>query len=236
MKSCTRCDAEKPTTEFSNDSRSKGGLRSYCKPCGVRYSMEWQAKNLERHNAYRRAKPAPSNQGDARYAYHLEKTYGLTLEQYYAMLEAQAHVCATCGGTDEGRRLAVDHCHVTSRVRQLLCGGCNRGLGFFHDDPTLLERAIEYLGRSVAAVADRSAPSHQDSPPQPKPTPPTTPSARTPPSSPPARATPTTWRRSPARTASETTGPMNRVRTALSISSRPRSEPGQPGSCRRPVP
>lgn len=96
--------------------------------------------------------PPPSNQGDVRYAYHLEKTYDLTLDEYYEMLEAQDHVCAICGGTDEGRRLAVDHCHVTGKVRQLPCSKCNRGLRFFQDDPALLERAIAYLARSTGTV------------------------------------------------------------------------------------
>jgi hypothetical protein len=107
--------------------------------------MDWEAKNRERRNAYRRANPAPSNQGDTRYSYHLETTYGLSLEEYEAMLEAQDHVCAICGGPDS-RRLAVDHCHETERIRGLLCHKCNTALGLLQDDTTRMERAIAYLG------------------------------------------------------------------------------------------
>ena len=50
--------------------------------------------------------------------------------------------CVICG--DEGK-LVVDHDHVTGQVRGMLCNHCNRGLGHFRDDPTLLEFAAQYL-------------------------------------------------------------------------------------------
>ena len=62
----------------------------------------------------------------------------ITPEQY----EAMPQVCVICGGTE---RLRVDHSHRTGRVRGLLCDPCNKGLGFFRDDPTLLLRASDYL-------------------------------------------------------------------------------------------
>jgi hypothetical protein len=77
------------------------------------------------------------------------RQYGITLEQYDAMLAAQDYRCALCGldawANDAGRRLAVDHCHKTGKVRALLCDTCNRGLGHFRDNPTLLQAAINYI-------------------------------------------------------------------------------------------
>jgi hypothetical protein len=50
--------------------------------------------------------------------------------------------CVICG--NEGK-LVVDHDHKTGQIRGMLCNHCNRGLGHFRDDPTLLEFASQYL-------------------------------------------------------------------------------------------
>ncbi len=73
------------------------------------------------------------------------KTYGLTTEQWYAMLSAQGGTCAICGQPPKRKQLCVDHCHETGRIRSLLCHSCNGGLGYFKDKPELLARAIAYL-------------------------------------------------------------------------------------------
>mgnify|MGYP006921286330 CR=1 FL=1 len=79
----------------------------------------------------------------------LRQRYGMTLEDYDAMLEAQGGVCAICAkpprGKSKGRRLYVDHCHDTKIVRGLLCAGCNTALGQFYHDPAIFARAIAYL-------------------------------------------------------------------------------------------
>ena len=40
---------------------------------------------------------------------------------------------------------AVDHNHTTGKIRDLLCGNCNGGLGKFMDNPELLIKAADYL-------------------------------------------------------------------------------------------
>lgn len=71
--------------------------------------------------------------------------YGLTLDDYNVLLDAQDGQCAICPAKPSNRVLAVDHCHETGRVRALLCGACNLGLGNFRDNPERLRRAAEYL-------------------------------------------------------------------------------------------
>lgn len=74
--------------------------------------------------------------------------YGITYLDYLDMLAAQDSRCVLCGsGGRHGhsRPLDVDHCHDTGKLRSLLCGGCNRGLGFFGDTVEGLQRAIDYL-------------------------------------------------------------------------------------------
>ena len=83
----------------------------------------------------------------------LRRRFGITIEQYDAMLEEQKGVCAICGQkntvidnrTGKIRMLAVDHCHRSGHVRKLLCQQCNQGLGNFRDDPVLLRKAADYL-------------------------------------------------------------------------------------------
>jgi hypothetical protein len=85
---------------------------------------------------------------DVRRRHHLKSLYGFTPEEYEALLESQGGVCAICASAEVqgyGKRLAVDHCHDSSRVRGILCGNCNRGLGAFNHDPELLGAAASYL-------------------------------------------------------------------------------------------
>lgn len=82
-----------------------------------------------------------------RHSAHVEKTYGITGEEYQRLYEAQGGVCAICQrATGARRRLAVDHDHATGYVRGLLCKTCNyKVLGHFRDDTQALFRAIDYL-------------------------------------------------------------------------------------------
>ena len=80
-------------------------------------------------------------------ANHVWKNYGLKPDDYISMLENQNYVCAICGGIDKNKRLAVDHCHVTGKVRGLLCSPCNLGLGSFRDSIYNIKNAFKYLNR-----------------------------------------------------------------------------------------
>ena len=71
------------------------------------------------------------------------RRYGLTWQTYQAILARQGQACAICGTAE--RPLCIDHCHATGKVRGLLCGPCNRGLGCYRDGPNLLRAAAAYL-------------------------------------------------------------------------------------------
>lgn len=82
-----------------------------------------------------------------RASYKRLSRYGMLPGEYNFMLAGQQYRCAICGvGTPGGwGTWHVDHCHVTGRVRGLLCQHCNTGLGHFKDSPEQLSAAIEYL-------------------------------------------------------------------------------------------
>lgn len=100
-------------------------------------------------------KANPERADRARHAHTMRAFYGITPEQYEAMLTAQDGKCAICGEGEpaaHGRtgrqfRLSVDHDHSTGRVRGLLCQKCNRAIGLMGDNTETLRRALDYLER-----------------------------------------------------------------------------------------
>lgn len=139
MKRCGKCKAAKAESEFGKDAARDDGLQPYCKPCRCKLSRRAYYANPEK--AHRD---------------NLRARYGITREQYDVMLQTQGGKCAICrraerarGPNGPSRRLAVDHCHTTGRVRGLLCQGCNLGLGGFEDSEASLLAASAYLKRGA---------------------------------------------------------------------------------------
>lgn len=76
----------------------------------------------------------------------LKVKYGLSEEDYNTLYKHQGGVCKVCGGTNKNMsKLAVDHSHITGKVRGLLCIRCNTVLGAVNDSKSLLKRLIKYL-------------------------------------------------------------------------------------------
>lgn len=94
---------------------------------------------------YARHKTAKTATSDQRATRQYRYRYGITLEDYEAMLERQDGGCAICGRPPQGKRLSVDHNHSNGRVRGLLCVRCNSAVGLLDDDPTWSRRAEAYL-------------------------------------------------------------------------------------------
>lgn len=74
------------------------------------------------------------------------RIYGITAQEYEALLKAQGGVCAICGSDQWGPKGPhIDHCHTNGGVRALLCAPCNVGLGNFRDNPAFLRAAATFL-------------------------------------------------------------------------------------------
>lgn len=80
-----------------------------------------------------------------RYFYNLKKIFGLSRKDYEGMLKEQSNKCRICNLEATKKRLCVDHCHKTGKVRALLCTRCNATLGQVQDNIVHLEDMIKYL-------------------------------------------------------------------------------------------
>lgn len=97
----------------------------------------------------------PEQRAEYERAWRFKKKYGITIQDYDRMFEEQGGVCATCrkasvqvhAKSGKLRDLAVDHDHVTGKVRALLCTDCNVVLGLVNDAPALLREMADYLER-----------------------------------------------------------------------------------------
>ena len=131
-KACRLCQQEKDETEFYqffDKWANKHYLSARCKPCHYEYK-----------------KQSPTTQKN-RKAEKLQLRYGLTYEQWESMREAEEYSCMICGISEEemSRKLDVDHCHESGKVRGLLCNPCNNMLGHARDNIAVLQAAAEYL-------------------------------------------------------------------------------------------
>lgn len=73
------------------------------------------------------------------------KLYNLSKDDYLQMVSNQQSKCKLCETFVENHfNMHVDHCHETSKVRGLLCGKCNQGIGLLQHNPELIRKAALY--------------------------------------------------------------------------------------------
>lgn len=131
-KTCKLCEKEKSESDFYlffSKWTNKKYMSARCKPCHLKHKQD------------------NPNTVKNRKAEKLKLRYGLTYEQWERLREIENHTCMICGITEEemSRRLDVDHCHSSGKVRGVLCNACNIVLGRARDNPAILEAAIVYL-------------------------------------------------------------------------------------------
>lgn len=132
---CTRCQEWKTWDQFNRLRNGHNGYSPRCKDC-TRAQLKtnyYAAPDAAR----RRARTGADRRGDA-----LKRRYGIDRATFERMARDQAGLCAICG--DQPKRLVVDHCHTTGRVRKLLCDLCNRALHAV-ETPGMLVRLLTYV-------------------------------------------------------------------------------------------
>lgn len=130
------CHVDRP--RFTSDGLCR---RCYRQKARVKVKSEAYARTYHRQHAARLI------------AQKVSRKRSSSPEQYQTQWDRQGGVCAICrkvnahSNRKDGQptALAQDHNHETNASRGLLCALCNRGLGLFLDNPTLLREAASYL-------------------------------------------------------------------------------------------
>lgn len=146
---CIQCHETKRVSAFRIDLTFQSGYSSRCAKCArnkdrIKYNGSAQVRSNAK---IARDKYRGSPHGKLKELDYLFRTkFGITAEDYFAMLEAQDQKCALCAMPPVGKyRLAVDHDHKTGKVRGLLCIKCNSALERFDACEGFLQRVADYL-------------------------------------------------------------------------------------------
>jgi len=155
MKVCKTCGVEKPFSEFyitqkagyvgkDGYTRTTNIYKAHCKECKKKQDLEYYHRMpLEKKRERRKKYHNP----EYHRAYRLKSRYGLTTEDFSAMILEQNSCCKICNCTLDNPQ--VDHCHTTGKVRGLLCKPCNTSLGLLNEDTNTLRSMIKYIDDSI---------------------------------------------------------------------------------------
>lgn len=130
---------EKPCERCGGELWSKVSFRQYCDSCRIEVRRE--------RDKLRQRTVRSTDEYKLKYRrYTVERNYGLSWEDYEAMLARQDGRCAICRTSNPGKKAwHVDHNHENGDVRGLLCSDCNLTLGKINDSVEVLYSMIRYL-------------------------------------------------------------------------------------------
>ena len=117
-------------------------MRCNCKDCDKLYKKKYLSKEENRLKTLVYSRKTSNDRANWWY----KSKFNITLDDYDRMFEEQKGVCAICGQPQKSsRRLAVDHNHITGKIRGLLCTVCNTDLGWYERQKENIEK---YLGEN----------------------------------------------------------------------------------------
>lgn len=93
---------------------------------------------------------------------YLKRVYGISLEEYKAILAVQGHKCPVCLKPLQGLSNPVDHDHKTGVVRGVTCMYCNHRVIGRNREWETIQRMADYLKDNPA----RRALGHRQVPPK----------------------------------------------------------------------
>ena len=116
-KKCAICKTIKKSEEFYLSNSNNDGLHGWCKICS-----------------------------DIRTRENARKRLGCSPEEFNNKLKSQNFQCKICGTNNPGKQdFHLDHNHDTKKIRDILCGRCNKVLGMVEENTQILENCKKYL-------------------------------------------------------------------------------------------
>jgi hypothetical protein len=122
---CKICKEEKPLSNFGKHiNNNKYNISRVCKTCSIQLNKESKIRG-----------------------------YNLSKDEFVKKLKEQNYQCKICKSEikylspnkEKYKSACIDHDHKTGKIRGLLCSNCNRALGLFKDDQSIIKNAYKYL-------------------------------------------------------------------------------------------
>ncbi len=128
----------------------KKTVENFYKSSLLSYQRECKDCTRERKNKWHKTEKGKLSTTNTK----LKRKFGITTDDYAKMYSDQNKKCLICGASesDNGYKLAVDHCHKSGKIRGLLCRSCNLGIGNLKENIDSLNQAILYLEKHKGAV------------------------------------------------------------------------------------
>lgn len=144
MKRCPTCKVEKPYSGFHKNKAAPDGYQWHCIECRIAIDRRPWKREYDKNRYHTQKETAYLDP-------YYRRVYNISLDDYKVLLAKQNGTCAICQQVcSSGRRLAVDHCHKTQKVRGLLCGSCNQAIGLLKDNKEIMQSAIKYLEKAYS--------------------------------------------------------------------------------------
>ncbi len=162
-KTCTKCNETKDLSCFYVKKSGKriGYVLTYCKTCQSKRAVSYyserkeQRREVQRKWYHERVKTDPDLSRRMKLR-HWEIKLGLPKGWFQGQYDKQNGLCGICekpettNGTRKHtkleKRMAIDHCHATNKVRGLLCMSCNTKLAVLENEE-FVAQARAYLAQ-----------------------------------------------------------------------------------------
>lgn len=133
---CLTCNQAKEYASFGFIT-CRNSYSSRCKSCTNKYALTIASKNKHRrHELIIKGR---------------FKKYNFDPDIGWVIYTTTAS-CQICNVGLDRKNKVIDHCHATGVFRGIICSNCNKALGQFRDDISLLHRAIDYLRKTYTML------------------------------------------------------------------------------------